>query len=693
MSRMSCWMSRDLVIYACMVLSLVMTVTPVGIVSAQERPSSESELTLEPVVVNAARLADDLQEIRRVPSQVYMVTSEDIARTKPGTVQEALGKVPGIVFYDQTGNPFQRTIDLRGFNAQPNPSVSVFVDGVRVNEPDSNAVNWDLIPIQDVERIEVLPGPSAVYGQNALSGVINIITKRGTTSPQTTITAMAGSYGQYRVSASTSGPLPKGFNYSFNLGLDRGSADRDYSDSRVSNFAGRLGYRPTDDTDLGLAYSYVNSRLEQPGVLTLSELAQNRQQSVTQGLSTNELSTVILQGKQRLGSGFSLAGNVAYRQTLQDQNNVGRFSTARLTTETNNTSGVLQLSHEGRFWDRQSRFSLGGEFQYSTVNPVGSGDFGGFPFSSRQSIDESVFGVFAQESFDLTSQVNLTAAVRYDSANIRFEDQIDPANSGSNWYGEVTPRVGLTYTPWSPLTLYANYGQGFQIPTTNELFSLGPFGSNPDLKPVKSQTFELGLRARPAAWLDTTLAVFRTDVTDQIFFVVTDPATFSGRNENAPKTRITGAEIGVKIRPTDWVDLLVNYTYTKSQFQDTFTLFSGTVQKGDRVPLVPLSRVNGTVNVRPISGLEIGVTGQYVSQQVLLNDEPNQSTYRLQDAFLLSAQASYTWNRLRFFLQGNNLTNNPYETYGIVSGPTVYLMPAPGINCMGGVSIRFEDYY
>jgi iron complex outermembrane receptor protein len=141
-----------------------------------------------------------------------VVTSEDIARTKPGTVQEALGKVPGIVFYDQTGNPFQRTIDLRGFNAQPNPSVSVFVDGVRVNEPDSNAVNWDLIPIQDVERIEVLPGPSAVYGQNALSGVINIITKRGTTSPQTTITAMVGSYGQYRVSASTSGPLPKGFN-------------------------------------------------------------------------------------------------------------------------------------------------------------------------------------------------------------------------------------------------------------------------------------------------------------------------------------------------------------------------------------------------------------------------------------------------------------------------------------------------
>ncbi len=659
----------------------------------QTPPSQETELAIEEIVVTATRLADTIGELRRVPGQVYVVTSEEIARTKPGTVQDALRQVPGIVFYDQTGNPFQSTIDLRGFNAQPNPSVSVFVDGVRVNEPDSNAVNWDLIPIQDVERIEVLPGPSAVYGQNALSGVINIITKRGTQAPQTTVTGAFGSDNHYRVSASTSGPLPAGFDYSVNLGLDRGSAYRDFSDSRVSNIMGRLGYRPSDATDLSVGYAYVNDRLEQPGALTLQESAQDPRQNVTQGVSTNELSTVMFQGRQKLGRGFSLAGNLSYRQTSQEQDNNGRFSSASLTTDTKTAAGVLQLSHEGRLWDRLNRFSVGGEFQYSKVMPLGSGNFGGFPFSSKQSIHESIFGIFAQESFDLTSQLNLTAAVRYDSANIRFKDEIDPSNSGSNWYGQVTPRVGLAYTPWSALTLYANYGQGFRIPTTNELFSLGPFGSNPDLKPVKSQTFELGLRARPADWLDATLALFLTNVDDQIFFVVTDPLTFSGRNENLPKTRITGAELGVKIRPHEWVDLLVNYSYAHSSFQSDFALFSGTVQKGDRVPLVPLNRLNGTVNFHPIQGLEIGLTGQYVSRQILLNDEPNHSYYRIQDAFLLSAQASYTWKWLRFFLQGNNLTNQRYETFGIVSGDTVFVMPAPGINVMGGLTIRFEKYY
>jgi outer membrane receptor protein involved in Fe transport len=103
--------------------------------------------------------------------------------------------------------------------------------------------------------------------------------------------------------------------------------------------------------------------------------------------------------------------------------------------------------------------------------------------------------------------------------------------------------------------------------------------------------------------------------------------------------------------------------------------------------------VNATVNFRPLQGLEIGVTGLYVSRQVLLNDEANQSYYRLQDAFTVNMQASYTWKWLRFFVQGNNLTNQHYETYGIVSGSTIFVMPAPGINVFGGVTVRFENYY
>jgi iron complex outermembrane receptor protein len=659
---------------------------------AEEPPSQEQELAVEEIVVTATRLADTIEELRRVPGQVYVVTSQDIQRTKPSTVQEALRQVPGIVLYDQNGNRFQPIVDLRGFNGQPNPTTSVFVDGVRVNEPDSNAVNFDLIPIQDVERIEVLPGASAVFGQNALGGVINIITKRGTKAPQTTVEGALGSFNHYRVSANTSGPLPKGLDYYLSFGLDRESGFRDFSDGRVSKAAGRLGYHPSEATDLSLSVSYVNDSLEQAGTLRLSDLSQDRRRNISPvDVYATELSAVTLQGKQKLGWGFSLAGNGFYRQTSRELQTVGLTSVSRAITDTDSSGGALQLSHEARVWGRLNRFSLGGEYRHAGVNSASSGAFGLFPFASKRLIDEDVQGFFAQDTFDVTSQLALTAAVRYDSTKLQFVDELTAANSGAKWYGRATPRAGLTYTPWSVLTLYANYGQGFRVPTTDELFAFGVGSSNADLKPVKSQTYEVGLRARPLTWLEGTLAVFLTDVKDEIVFDPTVPPF--GQNRNSPKSRRQGVELGTKLRPHEQVDILLNYTYTDARFRSAAALSTGTVERGDRVPLVPPHQVNGTVTYRPLTGLELSLNGRYVSRQVLLNDEANQLAFRIQDTFILNARASYTWKQFTWFVHGNNLTNKKYETFGIVSGGDVFLMPAAGINVLGGLTIRFENYY
>jgi iron complex outermembrane receptor protein len=658
---------------------------------AQASPSQEQELAVEEIVVTATRLADTIEELRRVPGQVYVVTSQDIQRTKPSTVQEALRQVPGIVLYDQNGNRFQPIVDLRGFNGQPNPTTSVFVDGVRVNEPDSNGVNFDLIPIQDVERIEVLPGPTAVFGRNALGGVINIITKRGMKTPQTTVEGALGSFNHYRISVNTSGPL-KDFDYYGGFVLDRESGFRDFSDGRVSKATGKLGYRPSEATDLSLAYTYVNDRLEQASTLTLSELAQDRRQVINPGsVYANELSSVTFQGKQKLPWGFSLAGNASFRQTSQDLRNVGRSSVSRGIADTNTTSGAFQLSHEARVWERLNRFSLGGEIEHGGVHSSTDGTFGLFPFASRRLMDQDATGVFAQDTFDLTSELALTGAVRYDSTKLRFVDELTAANSGAKRYGRTTPRAGLTYTPWSVLTVYANYGQGFRVPTTDELFAFGVGSSNADLKPVKSQTYEVGLRARPADWVEGTAAFFLTDVKDEIVFDPTVPPF--GQNRNSPKSRRQGVELGTKLRPHEQVDILLNYTYTDARFRSAAALSTGTVERGDRVPLVPPHQVNGTVTYRPVTGLELSMNGRYVSRQVLLNDEANQLAFRIQDAFILNARASYTWKQFTWFVQGNNLTDKKYETFGIVSAGDVFLMPAAGINVLGGLTIRFENYY
>jgi len=657
--------------------------------------SQEQELVGEEMVLSATRLADMIQELRRVPGQVYVVTAQDIQQQNARTVQEALRQVPSVVSYNSVGNTLQPTVDLRGFNAQPVSGISVFVDGVRINDPDSNLVNLDLVPIQDVERIEVLPGATAVFGANALGGVINIITKRGGRSPQTTVEAVWGSYDHYRLRGVTSGPV-KDFDYYVSTTWDRESGYRDNSDGRVNSLTGKVGYRPFETTDLSLTYAYVNDRLEQAGTLGLADLERDRKANISPtDFSATEQSGMTFQGRQGLPWGFSVAGTGFYRQISRDLQTVGLSISGRTLTDTDTTGGILQLSQDRNFWGLRNSLALGGEIRHSGVDTASTSPFG----SSQRQIDEDVYGLYAQDALDILPNLTLTGAVRYDLTRYGFEDEVAPVNNGDKSFSRVTPRAGLTYTPWDMVTVYGNYGEGFRVPTTDELFTFAGLGSNPNLIPVKSRTYEAGIRLRPLGWLEMTGAFFLTDVRDDILFLPDPTALTFGQNENAPKSRRQGVEVGAKLRPHQRVDVQLNYSYTDARYRSQTVLFGTTINPGDRVALVPLHRVYGRLAFRPLDGLELSVDGQYVGQQVLLNNEASQTSFRIQDSFVMNAQASYTWKYLTLFVQGMNLTDAKYETYGTLAfdsrtfANNVFLMPAPGINFLVGLRVRFENYY
>ena len=126
--------------------------------------------TLPEVVVSSTRLPDAPVDPFTLPAKATVITAEDMVRSGAKTVQEAIQWATGIVMFNEVGNEFEQRVDLRGFNGQPVSGTSVFVDGVRVNEPDFNGVNYYLIPVETIERIEILPGASAIYGKNALGG-------------------------------------------------------------------------------------------------------------------------------------------------------------------------------------------------------------------------------------------------------------------------------------------------------------------------------------------------------------------------------------------------------------------------------------------------------------------------------------------------------------------------------------------
>jgi iron complex outermembrane receptor protein len=673
------------------------------LVASTTHAQFEDVIETREVVVSSTRLPDAPVEARTLPGKVTVITAEDIQKSGAKTVQEAIQWATGIVMYDGVGNAFQQTIDLRGFNGQPVPNTTVFVDGQRMNEPDFNTVNFDLIPYETIDRIEIIPGAAAIYGKNAMGGVINIITKRGTEKHQVTKEDMFGSFHRERYTLNASGPIGK-FDYYTNLSRETESGFRQESGGRISRFFGKLGYRPTETTDLTLSYTYVMSHLQQAGSLPLSVAAFDRKRNFTPGdYEDHETNVVRLTGRQSLPFGFFLNVNGFYRELAKDFLTVGQTSVSRNPGNTESRGGTVQLSQESVPIGFRNTLVLGSEF---TRNDFGNNlvaDFGGFTFTSNRATDEDILGLYIQDTFHLTSQVILTGGVRYDHDQLKFQDFDDATNNGSLRFNRLTPRAGITYLVTQETSLYANYSQGFRVPTIDELFAQGPgFQTNFGLKAAKSDNYEVGARNRLGGWGEVSLAVFQSNVHDEIFFTcrLCDFSFGDGLNRNIDKSRRRGIEATLNGRLNQYFDGTINYTYTQAEFRSQFNLSSTrTIQVGDSFSQIPKHRVSVIGNVHPAEGWTVSLIGLYVSTQFFQNDEENVQP-RLPGYFLLNSRIVYErpvpGGRLSAFLMANNLLDQKYSTSGIIATNATtfqqerFIVPAAGIAIYGGLSYRFE---
>ncbi|MGZ8464593.1 MAG: TonB-dependent receptor [Candidatus Binatia bacterium] len=658
---------------------------------------SDAQDTLPPVVVTSTRLRDVEQPASQVPGKVIVVSADEIEKLGAKTIQEVLQYQTGIVLYDSVGNAFQQTVDLRGFNAQPVTATTVFIDGVRVNEPDFNTINFNLIPLEDIERIEILPGTATVFGRNALAGVINITTKRGRADrPHIGMNIGGGSYGRQRYTFSTDGPLPLIPNFDYYFGVTR-ELTNGYREEFGSRHAGatitrlltKLGYRLGDNTDASLAYTRVLDNISQAGALPASRLRVDRNDNLTPGdQQKDNLHQVALNLTQKLPMGFSVALNGFFRRNDIELFTRGLSSEATLQTETNSGGTTIQASHEGAILNKKNLLTLGVEYTRNKFDTANAGIFlPAFTFQNLRSTKEDVAGIFLTDSFHLFQSLVVNGGFRYDWDRLNFTDEIDPTLSGIKTYNRVSPKAGLVYTPVNNLSFSFSYSEGVRIPTVDELFAQGPFGSNPDLKAMTSRNFELGAKAQLQDWLDASLALFYTPVRDEILFVVTDPLLFFGRNENISRTLRRGIELSLKARYQKWLDGFINYTAMKATFETDVLLFSGQVRKGDDLPLVPRHRVGVGINTYPIEGLTVSLFGNYVGAQFMQSDEPNQAK-KIADYFVLNSRIAYQWKQWTGYVNFNNLNNRKYSTSGILVNEP-FRVPAPTFNVFAGLSFRY----
>jgi outer membrane receptor protein involved in Fe transport len=701
---------------ACALVAMVLVATAAG---AQE---PEPATRLPEIRVTAPRPPGALRDAA-TPGRVDRLDEADARGARASTLPEILERLPGVTLQSEQGNRYQPNLSLRGFTASSvtglHQGFSVFLDGVRVNEPTVEEVNFDLLPLEDVERIEVIRGPSVLFGRNTLGGAINLVTRRGREARELVPEAATGSFGR-RDLRLRAGGAARPLDWAFSLTDSRDDGYRDFAGGRASRAFGKVGV-DLGETDLTLSYQYANNRIFQAGSLPESEARRHPRRNFTAGdFFAPELHLATLNGERALGEHLTLAVNAFVRALDTEQFNANLIAdNSRLLNRTLSTGGTVQATHAGTLAGRRNVLVVGAEYARHDVRSRTFEEPAGGPTLEADLADtQDAVGAYAQDALTLVrdalvpgSTLVLTVAARWDWLRHDITDRLGGPSGGAFDYDRLNPRAGLTFRPSERLRLWASYAEGFRAPAFLELTCAGPgavcpglqvgVAPDPPLHAVTARTWEVGAQARPLAGLDVDLSAFRTDVSDDIFSVA-PTGTTGVFFQNVGPTRREGLELGLRVRPAEAVELFANYAFTRATFQKRVELATPippgqqTVQAGDTLALVPEHRLNAGILYRPWSWLALALDARYVGSQVLRGDEANRHA-PLPAFWVANAGATVTVGGLEAFVHVHNLLDERYATFGTfaVNGREPdrpvqrFLTPGLPFNVLAGVRYAF----
>jgi len=514
---------------------LTVSISPAGASegddSATANPAATRELPQVLVIGNAPLPGFGLP-LDQIPSNVQTATSQDLGNSQVNDVANYLSqRFMGVNVSDSADNPFQLDINYHGFTASPligtPEGLSVYVDGVRVNESFGDTVNWDLIPESAISNVSLISGSNPVFGLNTLGGALSVQTKSGHDNPGTEIEAYGGSFGRRSVQLQTGGARGP-FDYFVAGTYFKETGWRDISTSQVYQLFGKVGYQ-TEKTDLDLSYTYADTDLFGNGAIPQSMYTYRKEQSYTPDITQNLLHFVNLTGTQGLNEHLLLSGNAYYRRLVTGSNNGSDndnylnenypgppidcdepFSDrASLVYCSNSASEItslgqrsvgagLQLTDTSDLLGKKNQVIVGADYTDSDNTFVQHFLYGFFdarhllnavdsPFNDPTIISltgsNKIFGIYLTDTFSPSDHFHINVAARYnrnteklDGTSVNTDladfgvdyDEAAPV-TGDHTYSRLNPAVGFTFTPTDNRTYYANYNEASRAPTVIEL--------------------------------------------------------------------------------------------------------------------------------------------------------------------------------------------------------------------------------
>src|SRR3989441_5958375 len=338
-------------------------------VSAQQSDSTPKDTTLlAPVVVTGVRLPTVRDLARGLAGRTAVLRAQDLDARGVRSLADALEQLPGVTTSDELGATGQLDVSLRGFQVSPviglPQGVTVYVDGVRANEPDAHEVNFDLLPLEDVERVEVVYGPSVLLGRNALGAAVNLVTRRGASPPSRELEASAGSFGRYELKAHA-GARPGVWEYYLGARYEREDGWRDETQSRIATLFAKAGLL-NHTWDATLSYSGADNKIFQAGSPPQTEPARDPRANFTSGgVFAPQAHLAVVNAQRLVGRAVPLAVNAFGRTLNSEQFNVNFVGAdSRQRTAARQAGSALQFSGKVPVAGRDLRWLAGADAAY-----------------------------------------------------------------------------------------------------------------------------------------------------------------------------------------------------------------------------------------------------------------------------------------------------------------------------------------
>jgi len=621
-----------------------------------------------------------------LPYPVQVATDTAIRKAGGENLSEFLSRnLSGVNSNEISGSPFQNDITFRGFRASPvlgsAQGLSVYFDGVRVNEPFGDVINWDMVPEAAIGSVVLIPGANPLYGLNTLGGALVFASKSGLTHPGLEAELSVTEHGRRRADVAYGWRRPDGWHGFVGGTLFDDEGWRDHSSGRLGNAFVKLG-RSLGATDWSASFLGGRSRLLGNGLLPELLYQDDRRAVYTHPDTTrNRLTQGTLNLTHRFSSESELNAVAYVRNSRRDTVNgdasedyddyvedcedgfesdgaplepdscgYTRAQGAALHPGVLNTTSTRQDSEGASiaFSARRgaARFHSGASIDYSDVaymqyeqeafitpgrEVLGDPDEEA-ELSSGVTGKSRTYGVYGAANVSLSAATHFSASLRFNRARVtntlRDEDGLQPTERFT--YSRLNPALGLTHRVNALATVYANVAQSNRVPTVIELGCADPerpcrlpvgLQADPYLKQVVARTVEAGVRGRSGAG-SYSLSLHRTVSDDDILFF-TSPSRL-GYFSNFERTRRQGLDAMLARQYGQW-GVQFSYSYLQAVYDADGAIFTGArhvqVRSGTPIAGLPRHTARFALDWAPTALVTLGADLHLVSSLVTNGNE------------------------------------------------------------------------